>query len=196
MVEALCGVLFALAGVRWGISAAAVSAAAFFYVLVILTFIDIDTMRLPNSVVTLLAAVGIVSVGASFLVGEPVAPLTISSGSAGTLAISAVLGALLGGGSSLVIAVAYSAVRKVQGFGMGDVKLLTAMGLFLGPYVLLAFFLGSLIGSIVQITLMRRSGRGMSSKFAFGPYLALGGALTALIGTALVQWYLSVLGIT
>ena len=64
---------------------------------------------------------------------------------------TAAIGALLGIGVSMAIALLYSAVRKVDGFGGGDVKLLGAMGVFLGPYVLLAFFVGSVLGALYGI---------------------------------------------
>lgn len=197
LVEALTAAGFVLAGVRWGASLSAGFALAFLYLLIILSFIDLDTMRLPNPLVAILAVIGLVGAILSFVLSTRICPLTAPEDVSASSYLSAgLLGCVLGGGVSLLIAGVYSAVRKVQGFGMGDVKLLAAMGLFLGPYVLLAFFLGSLIGSVTQIVTSKRAGRDMKSKFAFGPYLALGGALTALIGNRLVEWYLSVLGIT
>ena len=46
---------------------------------------------------------------------------------------------------------------------MGDVKLLAALGLFLGPYVLLVLMLGSVLGAVVGVGAAVRSGEGLAS---------------------------------
>lgn len=195
-VEALCGLLFLLA---WEMYPAqpgrAVLAAAFLWFLLVLTFIDLDTMRLPNPVVGAMAGIGAAAAVASQFGPVRLAPLV--GPAAGPLAeplAGAAAGALIGAGSSLLIALAYSAVRKVEGFGMGDVKLLGAMGLFLGPYVLIAFFAGSLLGSAWAVYSM--SSRGMRAKdtLPFGPFLAGAGVLALTVGPPLADWYLGLAG--
>lgn len=52
--------------------------------------------------------------------------------------------------------------------GYGDVKLLGALGAWLGPYAFLALFLGVFAGALLGLLLRQR-------KLPFGPYLALGG---------------------
>jgi leader peptidase (prepilin peptidase)/N-methyltransferase len=63
---------------------------------------------------------------------------------------------------------------------MGDVKLLGAMGLYLGPYVLLALMLGSIIGALSGIFL--RGPGGLRRKVPFGPFLAIGAIATLVVG--------------
>jgi len=88
----------------------------------------------------------------------------------------------------------YRLIRGRSGFGMGDVKLLGALGIFLGPYVLLTFFLASLLGALGGAILGR--GRELSERrIPFGPWLALGAVITAVVGPALVSGYLRLVGI-
>ncbi|RMG58024.1 MAG: prepilin peptidase, partial [Deltaproteobacteria bacterium] len=48
--------------------------------------------------------------------------------------VDSLAGAAVGGGLLLLTAVAYEKVRKIEGLGMGDVKLLLCVGAFLGPF--------------------------------------------------------------
>jgi len=76
---------------------------------------------------------------------------------------------------------------------MGDVKLLAMMGLLLGRPVVIALFV-ALLGSILAaVVIARRVGVAQARKTAlpFGPYLAVGGVLAALIGDPIVHLYLS-----
>jgi leader peptidase (prepilin peptidase)/N-methyltransferase len=76
---------------------------------------------------------------------------------------------------------------------MGDVKLLGAMGVFLGPYVLLSLFFGSLLGAFYGVVAVRAKGLSLRSKVPFGPFLAVGGVLVAAVGPALWEWYVALL---
>lgn len=196
-VEATSGGLFVAAGLLFDLPVQALFGAAFFWLLLVLSVIDTDTMRLPNPLVGVLAAVGL----AGAIVGQASAarltPLVgvAASGWLSSPLVSGFFGCALGAGLSGGIAAAYGAVRGKAGLGMGDVKLLGAMGFFLGPYVLLSLFFGSLIG-IVAGTVGQRGKRGLADrKIPFGPWLAAGGVLAATIGPPLAEWYFRVIGI-
>jgi leader peptidase (prepilin peptidase)/N-methyltransferase len=66
------------------------------------------------------------------------------------------------------------------GLGMGDVKLAGMLGFLLGWKVLTALFIGAVAGGIAAAFVLSRSAEGRRSTLAYGPYLALGGALTIL----------------
>lgn len=190
-VELLCGVLWVAAGWRFGQSATALAAAFFFYILVLLAFIDWDTMRLPNSLVGLLFGVGLAGAVVSQFTNVRVTPL-LESLTEGLLAqplVSALAGAVAAAGIVMLIGFAYSAVRGGQGYGMGDVKLLAAMGVFLGLFSLMALFFGTLIGAVYGVVSARRADEGGRHKFPFGPFLAMGGVIAALAGPAIWAWY-------
>lgn len=79
-----------------------------------------------------------------------------------------------------------------RAIGGGDIKLMFACGLILGwKLILLAFFLGCIIGSVVHI--IRMSVKKAGRMLAMGPYLSSGILLAALWGNAWINWYLSLL---
>jgi leader peptidase (prepilin peptidase)/N-methyltransferase len=201
LVEALGGALWLAAGLRFGMSGKTLVAILFFHVLLVLTFIDLDTMRLPNPIVLALFGVGVVAVAMSVVTPWEFAPL-VGSGGRGVLAEplgSAAIGIGLGVLPSLGIALVYGAVRGRSGLGMGDVKLLGAMGPFLGPFTLFAFFGGSVLGTLVGIPVMARArARGAeagTAKIPFGPFIAVAAVVAVLVGPSLVSWYAGLVGI-
>ena len=197
LVELASGFLWVIAGLAFSLEPTTAGAVVLFYLLLLLTFIDLDTMRLPNSLVATLAGLGVALVLVSQFSNLDILPLmpTGNSWLSGPLA-TAVLGVLLGGGLSLGVALLYERVRGRSGFGMGDVKLLAAMGLYLGPFVLLALFFGSMGGAAYGILASRGKSEGLAAKFPFGPFLALGGVVTAIVGPELMTWYFGLVGLT
>lgn len=196
IIEAASGVLFVTAAIVFGPTARGAFAAWFFWFLLVLTAIDIDCMRLPNPLVGALAILGVLGILYASMAGEAAVPLVgvAREGSFASPAASAALGVALGAGLSLAVATAYGALRGKSGLGMGDVKLLGALGIFLGPYVLVALFLASVAGAIFGV-LASRGGRLAEKRIPFGPWLALGGLMTAITGPAIVGWYLRVSGL-
>lgn len=78
-----------------------------------------------------------------------------------------------------------------QGMGLGDVKLVATMGLFLGRAVGPAILAGLLAGSLVGLWLIVRHGaRARKMAIPFGPFLALGGIVGMLVGDQLIDLYL------
>ncbi len=75
VVELLSAVLWVLAGVLFGMSLQTAAAVFFFYLLLILSFIDLDLRRLPNGLVGLLFAVGLLGVLVSQFTRFEVLPL-------------------------------------------------------------------------------------------------------------------------
>ncbi len=194
VVEAASGTLWLTAAIVWGPGPQAVVAATFFWSLLVLSCIDLDTMRLPNPLVGALALLGLVAALVSQLTPLPLAPL-VDTRAVGPLA-SAFLGVALGAGLPWAVAALYRVIRGRTGFGMGDVKLLGAMGLFLGPYVLLALAVASVVGAVVGILLAARSGSSIATKrIPFGPFLALGGVVTAIGGEWAIAAYLRAVGL-
>lgn len=189
LVEGLSGTLWVVAGLRFGFAPAAGAAVLLFYLLLLLAFIDLDTMRLPNALVGTMGALGLVAAAVSQLTRIVLVPLTPPAPLASPL-WAALLGAALGGGLLGALSRTYGAVRGKPGFGLGDVKLAAAGGLFVGPYILLALLLASLLAIAGSVVLVR-GGEGpvATRRFPFGPFLATGIVLAAVYGPALVAWY-------
>ncbi len=175
-VEALTALLAAGVWWRFGLSVQLPVLFVFLAGLVAVTFIDLDHRIIPDSL-----SLGGVVVGfaCSFLT-----PL----GWLGSLA-----GAALGGGVLLAVALGYLALTRREGMGFGDVKLLAAIGAFLGwQAVLFTVFVSSVVGSVVGLSLVALRGSGMRLEVPFGPFLALGAALYVFVGPELVAWYFGV----
>lgn len=144
----------------------------FIALLIALSFIDLDTMRLPDVLVFPLLALGLL--GASFLPGTP--------GSLGSL-----LSAVGAGGVFWLIAKVYP-----QGMGFGDVKFVAALGAFLGfPNIILAIFLASLLGSFVGLSMLILRRSHIKQQFPFGPFLASGALVSLFWGERIFGFYWS-----
>lgn len=101
------------------------------------------------------------------------------------------LGAIVGGGSLWLVREFYYRVKKVEGMGLGDVKLMLMVGSFLGwQQTLLTIFIGSLLGSIIGLVVIRLRGGGMKTAIPFGVFLGPAAIICMFIGHSLIGWYL------
>ena len=190
LVELLSGVLWLSAGLRFGFTWAALAAVIFFYLLQLLAFIDWDTMRLPNSLVLSLFAVGVAGALASQFASAGAVPLVPTLGGVwGQPLLAALVGACAASGLMLATSLVYSAVRGGQGYGTGDMKLLAVIGIFLGLYSLMTMFFATLLGAVYGAISARKAGEGGRHKFPFGPFIALAAVIVALVGPSIWSWY-------
>jgi leader peptidase (prepilin peptidase)/N-methyltransferase len=105
--------------------------------------------------------------------------------------VSSLIGLVIGGLIPLALAEAYLRVRKVEGLGMGDVKMLALIGAFLGwKLVLLTLALGSFLGSFVGVGLIVARRGDMKLALPFGTFLAIAAMISASVGDSLVAWYM------
>ncbi len=175
LVEASTGMLFVASMERFGPSAAALAAALFCSLMVVLAWIDLEHLILPDRITLPGIAVGIAV--------QLVVPW---SGLVG-----AVLGALLGAGVLLAAYGAWWLVRREEGLGLGDVKMLAMIGAFLGwRGVVVSLFVGALAGALFGLSLVAAGRGAMRSKIPFGAFLALGGLVALFAGPALIAIYL------
>jgi leader peptidase (prepilin peptidase)/N-methyltransferase len=76
--------------------------------------------------------------------------------------------------------------------GGGDIKLMAMVGAFLGwKPVLLAIMVGSLIGSIVGVSLISLRVMRRDEYLPFGPFLALGSLVALFLHQPILNWYWS-----
>lgn len=106
-----------------------------------------------------------------------------------------VLGALIGGGLLLSVGWFWRVVRRIEGMGMGDVKLLALIGAAVGPFPGLVFVLmiSAVSAIVVGLPLGIAAGRGWKYALPFGPFLALAAILWMLHGPELMAAYAAVL---
>lgn len=105
---------------------------------------------------------------------------------------ASVLGALFGGGSLGLVMLVFYLVRKREGMGLGDVKLLAMIGAFLGPWPALPFvlFASSVAASFVGVPYALLQRKGLGAALPYGPFLALAALIWLLHGPILTQrWF-------
>lgn len=169
LVEFLTGSLYLLAAWYWGFSWATLSMIVFFSMLVVVTVIDLHHQIIPNRV---LLVGGVLGVPLIYL-------QSLEQLKSGALAF------LTAGLLMFIIAVA-----SRGGMGGGDIKLAAVMGLFLGlKLTAVALFLAFLIGGTIGIILLATGKKGRKDAVPFGPFLAVGSLLAALLGERIILWY-------
>jgi leader peptidase (prepilin peptidase)/N-methyltransferase len=173
LIELMTGVLFLAAYLRRGLAVDLAPTLLLLAGLVAITAIDLAHQIIPDELSLPGIAVGFAS---SLLPG-------------GVGWWPSLLGIGVGGGLFFAII-----VLSRGGMGGGDMKLGAMLGAFLGwPLVLLAIFLAVLAGGAVALVLLTLGRKGRKDPVPFGPFLALGGAITSLWGDPLLAWYLGAL---
>ena len=172
VVEILGGLLAAYAIWHFGATPRGVAACVLLWSLLALTMIDFDTQLLPDDLTLPLLWAGlIVNLAGLF------APLA-----------DAVIGAVAGYLSLWTIYWLFKLIRGKEGMGHGDFKLLAALGAWLGWQVLpVIVLLSSVVGAVIGITLIVFKGRDNNLPLAFGPFLAVAGAIALFYGAPLVR---------
>jgi leader peptidase (prepilin peptidase)/N-methyltransferase len=178
LIELTTGILFGLAAWKFGATIPAVVYAAFFWVLVVLTVIDLEHKLLPNRIVYPAFVVGWVGLTAAALVDGDLHRL-----------VTAAIGALIFGGFFTVVAFLVPA-----GMGGGDVKLAFVLGTFLGylgapGLVLVGMFLSFLAGGVIGVVAMVLRGADRKMQIPFGPFLALGTTVAIFVGQRILDAY-------
>jgi leader peptidase (prepilin peptidase)/N-methyltransferase len=86
------------------------------------------------------------------------------------------IGLLVGGGIFYAVSYSYYLLRRQEGLGGGDIKLLAMLGAFLGwQSLLFIIFASSVTGTIVGLFAMRSQKTGGATRIPFGPFLAISG---------------------
>ena len=172
LTELTTGLLFAAAViVEWDDPAAIAIDFVFVTMLAAITLTDLERRIIPNKIL-------IVGALLCLAIAAPTDP--------GSLPERAIAAAAAGG---LLFAVALAYPR---GMGLGDVKLIATMGLFLGRAVAPAFLIALLAGSLVGLALIWRHGAEARKRaIPFGPFLAFGGVVGMLAGDAIMDLYLT-----
>jgi leader peptidase (prepilin peptidase)/N-methyltransferase len=176
-IELITAVLFAAAWMYYGPGPLLVSRLMFGCALIVLFAIDLEHHLLPNAI----TIPGIIVGFAFSFITEP-----------GWR--SSLIGLVVGGGILYAIAEGYYRLRHEEGLGMGDVKMLSMIGAFLGWQLALAtLMMGSLAGSIVGLGMIATSRGDMKYALPFGTFLAMGAVLAATVGPSLIGWYAGLL---
>lgn len=156
----------------------AVTLALFFSVLIVIGFIDYDTMEIYPGQLMLIVILAVISALFSDTISVPERII-------GGLAISAPF-FIIGEVSRVIIR--KKTGEDYRGIELGDTLLMLVSGLLIGTKCICAsaiigIFSAAIIGVINKL-------RGKDSKFAFGPYLAFGLVFGSIFGEQIIDWYL------
>lgn len=104
----------------------------------------------------------------------------------------AVWGAATGYVSLWSVATAFRRITGKHGMGAGDFKLLAGLGAWLGPLALLpVVILASVSGAMVGLWLQSNQRLTEEGHVPFGPFLAIGGVVVAVIGIEPIAMWMS-----
>jgi leader peptidase (prepilin peptidase)/N-methyltransferase len=105
--------------------------------------------------------------------------------------LDSLIGIMAGGGVLLLMAEMYYRLRKEEGLGMGDVKMLAMIGAFLGwRLMLVTLILSSFLGSLIGLGMIALKKGDMKYALPFGTFLAIGAIVASVAGDAILMWYL------
>lgn len=175
LIEAITGAVFVTGYLLFGFQLLLAARLLFACAMIVLFIIDLQHRILPNVLTLPGIAVG-------FLFSLFVPPGWLDS----------LIGIVAGGGVLLLLAEAYYRVRKEEGLGMGDVKMLAMIGAFLGwKLMLVTLVLSSFLGSIIGLGMIALKIGDMKYALPFGTFLAIGALAASVSGDALLGWYFS-----
>ena len=171
-IEFMTGVFFVMLLWLFGLSIELPVYMLFVSLLIVISFIDLEFTIIPD----------ILSLGGL------IAGLAVSFFRPNLGIIDSVLGVLLGGGVLWAIAFFYELIRKREGMGGGDIKLLGMIGAFCGIQgVIFTLIAGSFVGALVGIPLTFKKQEGMTYALPFGPFLSFGAFVYIIAGDPLVR---------
>ena len=147
--------------------------------LIVITVIDLYHQIIPD-------VISLPGIGVGLVASLMIPQITLSN---------SITGILFGSGSLFLVSAYYEWLRKKEGMGLGDAKLLAMIGAFLGwKAVILTIFFSSLIGSITGIIMMLLKGKDFKYAIPFGPFLSVGAVVALFYQNEIITWYLQYKG--
>lgn len=132
-------------------------------------YVDLKEQIIPNRLNLLIFEIGLVLV---FIYGF----ININ------ISLNLLLGMLAGGGIFLIITLIGGLIAGKEAMGMGDVKLMGALGLFFGlQNIVVISVLAFLIGAIVSIVIMIIKRKGTDTYIPFGPFIVIASVITIFV---------------
>jgi leader peptidase (prepilin peptidase) / N-methyltransferase len=180
IIEGAVLLIWAGAGLRFGVSVEALHSAIFLTLLLGIAMTDAREMLIPDQFTLIGAVIGL---------GLAAFPGTLSF-------VQAALGA--GVAYALLWAVKWmaEAALKKPALGVGDIHMMLMVGAFLGaPGALLTIMLGAMLGVAIGVPVLYLRGRlaAMETYLPLGVFLAMGAAISHIWGDAIIGWYIATL---
>lgn len=176
-IELATAVLWAVMAWHYGLSLDALRGALFGTLLLGIALTDAREYIIPNE----------------FTYGGLAIGLILSAAGGLDSVVAAMVGAVVGFGILWLVGVAGRWAFKEEAMGGGDIKMMAMVGTFVGwQGVLLTIFLGALTGTAIFLPLTLI---GRKKLVPFGVFLAMGAAVTYVIGPWIIEWYRRYLGV-
>ena len=201
-VELLTALLFVVVFWQIGFNAFLPVSLIFTASIVALIFIDAENMILPNVITYPLLVFALLVrlifplfLNTSYFSDLTVFPINQMAGYPLWLVslAGAILGGLVGGGSLWLVGEIWKRLRGVDAMGLGDVKMMFAVGALLGwRLTLLTIFIGAFTGAVVGVFMIsRQKEKDFQAQIPFGIFLGTGAIISLLFGEQLIKWYLA-----
>ena len=191
LVEVKTGLLFLLVSWRFILSPDSPEYIAFaltaFWscIFLVIIFIDQEHKLILNKVTYPAAVVALIILGA-----DSVFPGAGILDSLEMVPQPAILSGLIAGAIGFILFMLVFIINP-RGLGMGDIKLVTLIGLATGfPLNLVALFIGIVIGGLAAVFLLIARKKGRKDVMPYGVFLGVGPIIALLWGNAIIDWYL------
>ncbi|MDQ7784786.1 MAG: prepilin peptidase [Desulfomonilaceae bacterium] len=159
---------------KFGISPAFMVFFPYCCAMIVVFWIDLDHMIIPDVITINGIAVGVIVSLVGFI---PYMNIKTS-----------LLGTLFGGAILYLPAIVYEKLRGAEGLGGGDIKLLATIGAFSGVHgVIFVLFFASLVGSAVALVTMAVKGSSAKTPIPFGPFLTTTGIVYVFVGQRVID---------
>jgi leader peptidase (prepilin peptidase) / N-methyltransferase len=233
VVELICGLLFLFSFLQFGFTLDSAKACIFCFLLLGLAFTDAETHLLPDAMTLPGLAIALLFSFFSLVPGPayqffplhfhtPPSAMQLDLQLGWRSLVNSLLGAAIGAGALYAVGWVYWKLRKVEGMGLGDVKLMAMAGAFLGPLLTLfvlctASLLGGFYGILILLTVFRKRATRYRTRLGaegsarawraaqiamqrmeipFGVFLCAMSIVAWFCGIALIRGYLRLLLIT
>ena len=192
-IEALTAFLFWCVAAYFGTSQPIITLgfyAAFLSWLLALSMIDIDTQTLPNSLTQSGLVLGLIYQGSLAFtnIGD-------RTNFAGNL-INGIVGAVMAIWVLEIIRIGGRIWLQKEAMGGGDPKFAAMIGMWLGwQNILVTILIASAVGTLIGAIALTAKNLGKHQQIPFGPFLAIGGAVSLFFGKSMLSAYLDWFGL-
>lgn len=105
---------------------------------------------------------------------------------------SKVFGFLIGGGFLGLFSLLFYLIKKREGIGFGDIKLMAILGLLLGMKAIIVCIVLSAISGAIVLSIISFKNKGEKNKeYPFATFIAPCAIISAFVGELIANWYLS-----
>ena len=178
ITELICGLLTVFLVYHLGLTSMSFVLLLLTWSLLSIAIIDLNHHLIPDEI-----TLPLVWLGLSFNAGGMITDVSLND---------SVVGAILGYLSLWTVNWIFKIIRKQEGMGHGDFKLLAAIGAWLGWQSLLAtIIISSLTGAILGILMISMFGKDKTQPIPFGPYLSASALIFLVWGTQINNFYLT-----